>query len=145
MNMTKTTYNNPYHPYPYEMRGQFAEKQEKDKTRFFRIYSLEYDKEMIKRFKENDIYEDSRFDSYIRRLNRPITDSDNVFYLYKFETYYADPKQENLSLFNEGINCYERYFFQNIDELLEFANHKWGLVLSDFVPSRETHFPLKNL
>ena len=143
--MTKTTYNNPYHPYPYEMRGQFAEKQEKDKTRFFRIYSLEYDKEMIKRFKENDIYEDSRFDSYIKRLNRPITDSDNVFYLYKFETYYADPKQENLSLFNEGINCYERYFFQNIDELLEFANHKWGLVLSDFVPSRETHFPLKNL
>ena len=143
--MTKTTYNNPYHPYPYEMCGQFAEKQEKDKTRFFRIYSLEYDKEMIKRFKENDIYEDSRFDSYIRRLNRPITDSDNVFYLYKFETYYADPKQENLSLFNEGINCYERYFFQNIDELLEFANHKWGLVLSDFVPSRETHFPLKNL
>ena len=143
--MTKTTYNNPYHPYPYEMRGQFAEKQGKDKTRFFRIYSLEYDKEMIKRFKENDIYEDSRFDSYIRRLNRPITDSDNVFYLYKFETYYADPKQENLSLFNEGINCYERYFFQNIDELLEFANHKWGLVLSDFVQSPETLFPLKNL
>ena len=143
--MTKTTYNNPYHPYPYEMCGQFAEKQEKDKTRFFRIYSLEYDKEMIKRFKENDIYEDSRFDSYIRRLNRPITDSDNVFYLYKFETYYADPNQDEIELFNEGINCYERYFFQNIDELLEFANHKWGLVLSDFVPSRETHFPLKNL
>ena len=143
--MTKTTYNNPYHPYPYEMRGQFAEKQEKDKTRFFRIYSLEYDKEMIKRFKENDIYENSRFDSYIRRLNRPITDSDNVFYLYKFETYYADPNQDEIELFNESSDCYETYYFQNIDELLEFANHKWGLVLSDFVPSRETHFPLKNL
>ena len=140
--MAKTTYNNPYHPYPYEMRGQFAEKQEKDKTRFFRIYSLEYDKEMIKRFKENDIYEDSRFDSYIRRLNRPITDSDNVFYLYKFETYYADPNQDEIELFNESSDCYETYYFQNIDELLEFANHKWGLVLSDFVPSYKTHMPL---
>ena len=139
--MTKTTYNNPYHPYPYEMRGQFAEKQEKDKTRFFRIYSLEYDKEMIKRFKENDIYEDSRFDSYIRRLNRPITDSDNVFYLYKFETYYADPNQDDIELFNESSDCYETYYFQNIDELLEFANHKWGLVLSDFVQKHKTHIP----
>ena len=42
----------------------------------------------------------------IEQLNSPITDSDNVFYLYKIATYYADPKQENLSLFNEGINCY---------------------------------------
>ena len=54
--MTKTTYNNPYHPYPYEMRGQFAEKQEKDKTRFFEIDSYKYDKEKIKRLKVNDLF-----------------------------------------------------------------------------------------
>ncbi|PXZ03140.1 hypothetical protein DKK70_16460 [Gilliamella apicola] len=143
--MAKTTYNNPYHPYPYEMRGQFAEKQEKDKTRFFEIDSYKYDKEKIKRLKENDLFESSYAAMCIEQLNSPITDSDSVFYLYKFETYYADPNQDDIELFNESSDCYETYYFQNIDELLEFANHKWGLVLSDFVPSRETHFPLKNL
>ena len=139
--MTKTTYNNPYHPYPYEMRGQCAEKQEKDKTRFFEVHSYKYDKEKIKRLKENDMFEDSGLARKIERLNRPITDSDSVFYLYKFETYYADPNQDDIELFNESSDCYETYYFQNIDELLEFANHKWGLVLSDFVPSYETHIP----
>ena len=139
--MTKTTYNNPYHPYPYEMRGQCAEKQEKDKTRFFEVHSYKYDKEKIKRLKENDMFEDSGLARKIERLNRPITDSDNVFYLYKFETYYADPNQEDLYLFNKSIDCYEAYVFQNIDELFEYANHKWGLVLSDFVPIYETHIP----
>ena len=139
--MTKTTYNNPYHPYPYEMRGQFAEKQEKDRTRFFEVHSYKYDKEKIKRLKENDMFEDSGLARKIERLNRPITDSDNVFYLYKFETYYADPKQDDPELFNESTYCHERYYFQNIDELLEFANHKWGLVLSDFVQKHKTHIP----
>lgn len=139
--MTKTTYNNPYHPYPYEMRGQCAEKQEKDKTRFFEVHSYKYDKEKIKRLKENDMFEDSGLARKIERLNRPITDSDNVFYLYKFETYYADPNQEDLYLFNKSIDCYEAYVFQNIDELFEYANHKWGLVLNDFVPIYETHIP----
>ena len=140
--MTKTTYNNPYHPYPYEMRGQCAEKQEKDKTRFFQIFSIKYDEEEIKWLKENDMFEHSGYDTYIERLNRPITDSDNVFYLYYIETYYADPNQDDIELFNESSDCYETYYFQNIDELLEFANHKWGLVLSDFVPSYKTHMPL---
>ena len=140
--MAKTTYNNPYHPYPYEMRGQCAEKQEKDKTRFFEVHSYKYDKEKIKRLKENDMFEDSGLARKIERLNRPITDSDSVFYLYKFETYYADPNQDDIELFNESSDCYETYYFQNIDELLEFANHKWGLVLSDFVPSYKTHMPL---
>ena len=139
--MTKTTYNNPYHPYPYEMRGQFAEKQEKDKTRFFEVHSYKYDKEKIKRLKENDMFEDSGLARKIERLNRPITDSDSVFYLYKFETYYADPNQDEIELFNESSDCYETYYFQNIDELLEFANHKWGLVLSDFVQKHKTHIP----
>ena len=140
--MTKTTYNNPYHPYPYEMRGQFAEKQEKDKTRFFEVHSYKYDKEKIKRLKENDMFEHSGYDTYIERLNRPITDSDSVFYLYYIKTYYADPNQDDPELFNESTYCHERYYFQNIDELLEFANHKWGLVLSDFVPSYKTHMSL---
>ena len=139
--MTKTTYNNPYHPYPYEMRGQCAEKQEKDKTRFFEVHSYKYDKEKIKRLKENDMFEDSGLARKIERLNRPITDSDSVFYLYKFETYYADPNQDDIELFNESSDCYETYYFQNIDELLEFANHKWGLVLSDFVQKHKTHIP----
>ena len=140
--MAKTTYNNPYHPYPYEMRGQFAEKQENNKTRFFHISSSKYDLEEIKWLKENDMFEDSWLAWEIEQLNRPITDSDNVFYLYKFETYYADPNQDEIELFNESSDCYETYYFQNIDELLEFANHKWGLVLSDFVPSYKTHMPL---
>ena len=139
--MAKTTYNNPYHPYPYEMRGQCAEKQEKDKTRFFEVHSYKYDKEKIKRLKENDMFEDSGLARKIERLNRPITDSDSVFYLYKFETYYADPNQDDIELFNESSDCYETYYFQNIDELLEFANHKWGLVLSDFVQKHKTHIP----
>ena len=139
--MTKTTYNNPYHPYPYEMRGQFAEKQEKDKTRFFEVHSFKYDEEEIKWLKENDMFEYSGYDTYIERLNRPITDSDNVFYLYYIETYYADPNQDDPELFNESTYCHERYYFQNIDELLEFANHKWGLVLSDFVQKHKTHIP----
>ena len=139
--MTKTTYNNPYHPYPYEMRGQFAEKQEKDKTRFFEIDSYKYDKEKIKRLKENDLFESSYAAMCIEQLNSPITDSDNVFYLYKIATYYADPNQDDPELFNESTYCYETYYFQNIDELLEFANHKWGLVLSDFVQKHKTHIP----
>ena len=139
--MTKTTYNNPYHPYPYEMRGQFAEKQQNDKTRFFELDSIKYDEEKIKSSIEDDSYKYSLSEIYIERLNRPITDSDNVFYLYKFETYYADPNQEDLYLFNKSIDCYEAYVFQNIDELFEYANHKWGLVLSDFVPIYETHIP----
>ena len=140
--MTKTTYNNPYHPYPYEMRGQCAERKENNKTRFFQIFSLEYDEKYIKRLKEIDALEHSKLGRYLGWLNRPITDSDNVFYLYKFETYYADPNQDDIELFNESSDCYETYYFQNIDELLEFANHKWGLVLSDFVPSYKTHMPL---
>ena len=139
--MTKTTYNNPYHPYPYEMRGQFAEKQEKDKTRFFEVHSFKYDEEEIKWLKENDMFEYSGYDTYIERLNRPITDSDSVFYLYYIKTYYADPNQDDPELFNESTYCHERYYFQNIDELLEFANHKWGLVLSDFVQKHKTHIP----
>ena len=139
--MTKTTYNNPYHPYPYEMRGQFAEKQEKDKTRFFEVHSFKYDEEEIKWLKENDMFEHSGYDIYIERLNRPITDSDSVFYLYYIKTYYADPNQDDPELFNESTYCHERYYFQNIDELLEFANHKWGLVLSDFVQKHKTHIP----
>jgi len=139
--MTKTTYNNPYHPYPYEMRGQFAEKQEKDKTRFFEVDSYKYDKEKIKRLKENDLFESSYAAMCIEQLNRPITDSDSVFYLYYIRTYYADPNQDDPELFNESTYCHERYYFQNIDELLEFANHKRGLVLSDFVPIYETHIP----
>ena len=139
--MTKTTYNNPYHPYPYEMRGQFAEKQEKDKTRFFEVHSFKYDEEEIKWLKENDMFEYSGYDIYIEQLNRPITDSDSVFYLYKIATYYADPNQDDPELFNESTYCHERYYFQNIDELLEFANHKWGLVLSDFVQKHKTHIP----
>ena len=139
--MTKTTYNNPYHPYPYEMRGQFAEKQEKDKTRFFQIFSIKYDEEEIKWLKENDMFEHSGYDTYIERLNRPITDSDNVFYLYKIESYYADPNLEKRDLFIDSINSYERYYFQNIDELLALVNYRWGLVLTDFVPIYETHIP----
>ena len=139
--MTKTTFNNPYHPYPYEMRGQCAEKLEKDKTRFFEIFSIKYDEEEIKWLKENDMFEHSGYDTYIERLNRPITDSDSVFYLYYIKTYYADPNQDDPELFNESTYCHERYYFQNIDELLEFANHKWGLVLSDFVQKHKTHIP----
>ncbi len=139
--MTKTTYNNPYHPYPYEMRGQFAEKQENDKTRFFELDSIKYDEEKIKSSIEDDSYKYSLSEIYIERLNRPITDSDNVFYLYKIESYYADPNLEKRDLFIDSINSYERYYFQNIDELLALVNYRWGLVLTDFVPIYETHIP----
>ena len=139
--MTKTTYNNPYHPYPYEMRGQFAEKQQNDKTRFFELDSIKYDEEKIKSSIEDDSYKYSLSEIYIERLNRPITDSDNVFYLYKIESYYADPNLEKRDLFIDSINSYERYYFQNIDELLALVNYRWGLVLTDFVPIYETHIP----
>ena len=139
--MTKTTYNNPYHPYPYEMRGQFAEKQKNDKTPFFELDSIKYDEEKIKSSIEDDSYKYSLSEIYIERLNRPITDSDNVFYLYKIESYYADPNLEKRDLFIDSINSYERYYFQNIDELLALVNYRWGLVLTDFVPIYETHIP----
>ena len=139
--MTKTTYNNPYHPYPYEMRGQFAEKQENDKTRFFELDSIKYDEEKIKSSIEDDSYKYSLSEIYIERLNRPITDSDNVFYLYKIESYYADPNLEKRDLFIDSINSYERYYFQKIDELLALVDYRWGLVLTDFVPIYETHIP----
>lgn len=139
--MTKTTYNNPYHPYPYEMRGQFAEKQQNDKTRFFELDSIKYDEEKIKSSIEDDSYKYSLSEIYIERLNRPITDSDNVFYLYKIESYYADPNLEKRDLFIDSINSYERYYFQKIDELLALVDYRWGLVLTDFVPIYETHIP----
>ena len=87
------------------------------------------------------MFEDSWLAWEIEQLNRPITDSDSVFYLYYIKTYYADPNQDDPELFNESTYCHERYYFQNIDELLEFANHKWGLVLSDFVQKHKTHIP----
>ncbi len=61
--------------------------------------------------------------------------------MYKIESYYADPNLEKRDLFIDSINSYERYYFQNIDELLALVNYRWGLVLTDFVPIYETHIP----
>ncbi len=139
--MKMTTYNNPYHPFPYEMRGQCVEKEENNKTRFFEIFSIKYDKEKKKRLEELGELDSSILGEYLKLLGRPIAESDDVFYLYRLETYYADPEKKDPWLFNESITSYSQYVFPDFDELLEFVNHKWGLALSDFIPIDETNIP----
>ncbi|MCO6538344.1 MAG: hypothetical protein J6567_10350 [Gilliamella sp.] len=136
--MNKRKYNNPYHPFPYEMKGQFFERLEENKTRFIEIYSIEYEKPE----EEDDEWEFSLYSLYIDQLIRPIIDEKEVFFLYKLRTYYADPTlTDNDSAFNQSITSFEQYVFSNFDELLEYVEQRWRIGLSDFVPINETHIP----
>ncbi|OCG60463.1 hypothetical protein A9G41_03855 [Gilliamella sp. Nev5-1] len=136
--MNKSKYNNPYHPFPYEMRGQFFERFEENKTRFIEIYSIDYKKPE----EEDEEWEFSLYSLYIDQLIRPIIDEEEVFFLYKLRTYYADPAlTDNDSAFNQSITSFEQYVFSNFDELLEYAEQRWKIGLSDFVPINETHIP----
>ncbi|EOF5100634.1 hypothetical protein ACK1QP_003967 [Salmonella enterica] len=141
LNRQHMTYNLFYHPFPYNMKGQFFEGNEHEKTRFIEIYSLPYNENKIEEDKKRGIWEDSIVARYLEQLIRPITSDDEVYFLYQFRTYYADPTQIERWEFNESATSFEQYVFVSIDELLEYTNKRWGITIDDFVPIYETNIP----
>lgn len=137
----KKIYNNPYHPYPYEMKGQFFEKNESGKTLFIEIYSIEYNQEIIQRYKKQGVWEHSKINKYLNQMIRKIENDDEIFFLYQLCAYYANPTLSDEWEFSCSVSEFEQYVFPNFDELLDYVNQRWGIELKDFVPINETNIP----
>ena len=83
--------------------------------------------------------EDSVIGKYLKLIDKRIYP--NTQYLYKLQTYIGEKENENLWDFNNKIQDYKEFGFQNIDELLLFCNNKWQIIATDFKQISDTNIP----
>lgn len=135
--------NNPYNPFPPEMRGTNCELDEGKYTRFISIFYIEYNREKIERYKVDGIYDSMPIEDYLS-LVKGEYDEEELFFIYKVETYKIAktllPENDDWK-FNTSIQDYERYGFVDLNDVAAFCLEQWGVSLSDFVPIYETQIP----
>ncbi len=128
---------NPYNPYPVDLRGQFCEIPEHDKARFFEINSIKYDPKEIERLRNNGILDQSILGQFIKLINDDNLES--IYFIYKLQTYIADPSLKDAWEFNKSIIDYKEFGFTSFNDLLNLCKERWGIDKKNFVPIHETN------
>lgn len=131
---------NPYAPYPLDLKGTFCEIATAKHVRFFEIYSIKYDVEQVQRLKNMKCLQESIIWQYISLAGEKNIDS-KTYFLYKLKTYIGDISIVDTWDFNENISDYEEYGFTSFNKLIRFCNKNWNISESDFVPIEQTHIP----
>ena len=132
---------NRVYPFPLGMNSTCYELNEGAKTRFFEIFYVEYDPYSVYRLKNMGTLKESVLGKYIEHIDPQMIDDDSTFFLYKIETYYANPMITDPWEFNESITKYEQYYFSLFDDMVKFCSDKWGINPMDFVGKKSTHIP----
>ena len=125
---------------PLGMKGTCCELNEETKTRFFEIHWIEYSPDDVERLKQIDCFEESILGEYLRHINPQAID-ESTFFLYKLETYYADPLIADSWEFNATITEYERHYFALFDTMVQFCTSKWSISPVNFVSRQDTRIP----
>lgn len=131
---------NPYHPFPLEMRGQFCEFVDNGNHRFIKIYSIKYDVEKLAWLKKRDCLYESELYEYISMVGEQNINK-NTFYLYKLCSYIGNPMIKDSWAFAESTLDYQQYGFSSFNDLINFCYEKWKIKFDDFVSLESTHIP----
>lgn len=135
--------NNPYSPFPPEIRGRHCEIVEDDYLRLISIHYVKYDKDQVARAKSQGFYEDTNIKKYLYLVEGEI-DERNLYFIYKIESFRIKrnllPQQDDWKFYN-SIEDYVEYGFVDLNELDSFCQYQWGVNLSNFVTIDKTCLP----
>ena len=128
---------NRSYPIPLGMKGTCYEMREGAKTRFFEIFYVKYDPDNVDRLKNMGTLKYSKLAEYLEHID-PQMIHDSTYFLYRVETFYADPIAADSWEFNQSITDYEQYYFSLFDDIVKFCSDKWGIDPMDFVSRKNT-------
>lgn len=121
------------------LKGNYAELPLSGKSRFFEIYSYNYNPRNIERFKKAGVYEESDLYALVNlvKVEIPI----NTRKIYVLKTYISDQGISDLWDFNDRATDYEEFGFIDLNNLVDFCNKRWGVTKSDFNKRHLTNIP----
>lgn len=140
--MTSYT-NNPYHPFPLEMRGNHCQLIQGDDIIFIYIFHIEYNIERVAFDKERGIYDDTAVKKKLDKFSGFI-DEKKLFFIYTLESYKLKKNLLPISDawdFHGLTHDYEQHIFVDLNAIALYCQERWGITLENFVPISKTDIP----